>query len=71
MCLGSETHTQNHTKLVEVPKRTFDKPISLKRNQLVRLNFLGSAQADGEDNCNVQAERRLELQIHSWISNKG
>lgn len=42
-------------RLVEVPKYPFDKAIPDKQNQLVRLNFMESAQMAGEDNkCNVQ-----------------
>lgn len=42
-------------RLVEVPKCPFDKVIPDKQNQLVRLNFMESAQTAGEDNkCNVQ-----------------
>lgn len=45
---------------MEVPKCIFDKAIPDKQNQVVRLNFMDSAQTAGKDNnCNVQTERRL------------
>lgn len=53
--------------LVEVSKCTFEKPISDKKNQQVRLNSMESAQTVGDDsNSNVYTERRLWLQIHSY-----